>query len=208
MPVPGGPVKRMEEKSLSVSIARRSSLPGAMISSCPTNSSRLLGRRRAARGASDCIRSFRAWSKRSMRRRLYSAAPQLMSLRALPKNIGRMPLALRRLFRRSNPASGMVFTDCRVGLVSASPPRKKTKFWEGAEYGRGVSVGSDGLPLNTEKELLCGGVTFISQRSSQVGCRGRCCPGRVPSWWYRCPGRWVRSYPPAGSRSHPRGRSL
>jgi hypothetical protein len=52
LPVPGGPQKMMEEKRRSVSMARRSSLPGPRMCSWPTNSSKVRGRMRAARGAS------------------------------------------------------------------------------------------------------------------------------------------------------------
>ena len=50
LPVPGGPHSRIDEKSLSASIARRSNRPGPMRSSCPTYSSNERARIRAAKG--------------------------------------------------------------------------------------------------------------------------------------------------------------
>lgn len=60
-------MSRMEEKTRSASMARRSNLPGARMCSCPTNSSKVCGRMRAASGASCVMRSAMAWSNRSMR---------------------------------------------------------------------------------------------------------------------------------------------
>gem|GEM_PF-5455044 len=50
LPVPGGP-KKINEDNWSAAIARRSKRPGAMMWSCPTNSSRVRGRILAAKGA-------------------------------------------------------------------------------------------------------------------------------------------------------------
>ena len=50
LPVPGGP-KKIKEDNWSAEIARRSKRPGAMICSCPMNSSRTRGRILAAKGA-------------------------------------------------------------------------------------------------------------------------------------------------------------
>src|SRR5262245_10074301 len=64
-PVPGGPEK-MTDGSRSASIARRRSLPGARICSCPTNSSRERGRIRLASGAfASALTSVSASAKRS-----------------------------------------------------------------------------------------------------------------------------------------------
>lgn len=50
LPVPGGPQRMSEENSLSPSIARRKSLSAPTMCSCPTNSSSVRGRIRAAKG--------------------------------------------------------------------------------------------------------------------------------------------------------------
>ncbi len=52
LPVPGGP-KKISEDNWSATMARRSKRPAPTIWSCPTNSSRVRGRIRSARGASD-----------------------------------------------------------------------------------------------------------------------------------------------------------
>ena len=61
-PVPGGP-QRIIEGTESLSIARRSARPGPTRCSCPTKSSRVLGRMRAASGAlaGAPLRAVRGW---------------------------------------------------------------------------------------------------------------------------------------------------
>ncbi len=50
LPVPGGPHKMMDEKSLSASMARRNSLPSPTICSCPMYLSNVRGPRMRPRG--------------------------------------------------------------------------------------------------------------------------------------------------------------